>query len=92
MNSCPVEPTYPLPWSSIYTFLSWLLLISEFPLSLTDSICESVDVDQSLGSGMNSVASNFIISLGATVNKYFQIYPSSLSPAAEDGSNPVNKG
>ena len=41
---------------------------------------------------MNSVASNFIISLGGTVNKYFQRYPSSVTPVALNGSNPVNVG
>ena len=40
---------------------------------------------------MNSVESNFIISLGATVNKYFHTYPSPLLPAL-DGSKSVNVG
>ena len=40
---------------------------------------------------MKSVESNLIISLGETVNKYFQIYPSPLSPAF-DGSKSVNVG
>ncbi len=67
-------------------------MISEFPLSLTLATLASVDVDQLLGNGINSVASNFIISLGATVNKYFQRYPSSVEPVALNGSNPVKVG
>ena len=47
--------------------------------------------DQLLGTVINSVESNLIISLGDTVNKYFQIYPSPLLPAF-DGSKSVNVG
>ena len=51
----------------------------------------SVVVDQSLGTTTYSVESNFIISLGATEKRYFQIYPSPLVPAA-DGSKSVKVG
>ena len=40
---------------------------------------------------MYSVESNFIISLGETENRYFQRYPSPLSPATE-GSKSVKVG
>ena len=40
---------------------------------------------------MKSVESNFIISLGATVKRYFHTYPSPLSPAL-DGSKSVKVG
>ena len=94
LTSKPSSPAflYPVPPSSTNIFLIWLLLISEFPLSLTLAILLSVDVSQLLGNGINSVASNFIISLGGTVNKYFQRYPSSVAPVALNGSNPVNVG
>ena len=36
--------------------------------------------------------SNFITSLGETVNRYFQIYPSSSVVFAGDGSKSVNVG
>ena len=48
-------------------------------------------VDHALGTVINSVESNFIISLGDTVNRYFQTYPSPLLPAF-DGSKSVNVG
>ena len=63
----------------------------ESPFSLTNLICESVLVDQLLGTVMYSVESNLIISLGETVNKYFQTYPSPLLPAFE-GSRSVKVG
>ena len=59
--------------------------------SLTDNICASVDVGQSPGTEIYSVESNLIMSLGGTVKRYFQIYPSPLSPAL-DGSKSVNSG
>ena len=40
---------------------------------------------------MYSVESNLIISLGDTVKRYFQTYPSPLLPAL-DGSKSVNVG
>ena len=40
---------------------------------------------------MNSVESNLIISLGETVKRYFQTYPSPLFPAF-DGSKSVKVG
>ena len=64
----------------MYTFLIWLLFVSESPFSLTDCIDASVVVVQSFGTAIKSVESNLIISLGATVNKYFHTYPSPLSP------------
>ena len=63
----------------------------ESPFSLTDCIWVSDEVGQLLGTEIYSVESNFIISLGGTVKRYFQIYPSPLSPAL-DGSKSVNKG
>ncbi len=48
-------------------------------------------VAQLFGTVINSVESNLIISLGETVNKYFQTYPSPLLPAF-DGSKSVNVG
>jgi hypothetical protein len=57
----------------------------ESPASLTSTICESVDVSQSLGTTTYSVESNFMISFGETEKRYFQMYPSPLTPAA-DGS------
>ena len=38
-----------------------------------------------------SVESNFITSLGETVNRYFQIYPSSSVVFAGDGSKSVDE-
>ena len=64
---------YPEPWSWTYIFLIWFSLIVESPLSLTETICASVVVSQSFGMGIYSIESNLIISLGDTVNKYFQI-------------------
>ena len=69
----------------------WLLFTSESPLSLTAAIWESVEDDQLFETDIKSVESNFIISLGETVNKYFQRYPSPLVPAL-DGSRSVNVG
>ena len=66
LNSCPVISGYPLPGLSIHTFLIWLLFTSESEFSLTDTIWESDVLDQSLGRGIYSVESNFIISLGET--------------------------
>ena len=48
-------------------------------------------VDQLLGTVIYSVESNLIISLGDTVNKYFQTNPSPLLPAFE-GSKSVKVG
>jgi hypothetical protein len=48
----------------------------ESPASLTSTICESVDVSQSLGTTTYSVESNFMISFGETEKRYFQMYPS----------------
>ena len=48
-------------------------------------------VNQLLGTVIYSVESNFIISLGETVKRYFQTYPSPLFPAF-DGSKSVNVG
>ena len=75
----------------MYTCLIWFKFTSEFPFSLTNLIWESVVVDQLLGTVIYSVESNFIISLGETVNRYFQIYPSPLFPAFE-GSKSVKVG
>ena len=74
LTSWPPAPAllYEVPPSSTNIFFIWLLLISAFPLSLTFAILASAVVAQSVGNGINSVASNFIISLGGTVNKYFQ--------------------
>ena len=69
----------------------WLKLTSESAASLTFWIWEFVEVDQSLGTTIYSVESNFIISLGDIENKNFQTYPSPLVPAA-DGSKSVNVG
>ena len=63
----------------------------ESPFSRTDWIWVSEEVGQLLGTEIYSVESNFIISLGGSVNRYLQIYPSPLSPAL-DGSKSVNKG
>ena len=63
----------------------------ESPFSLTAWICVVAAVGQLLGTEIYSVESNLIISFGGTVNKYFQIYPSPLSPAL-DGSRSVNTG
>ena len=63
----------------------------ESPDSLTDLIWGSVDVCHSFGTVIYSVESNLIISLGVMVKRYFQIYPSTLSPAL-DGSKSVNEG
>ena len=82
---------YPNPCLSIYTFLIWLLFTVESPFSLTDCIWVVVAVGQLLGTEIYSVESNLIISLGGTVNKYFQIYPSPLSPALV-GYKSVNSG
>ena len=79
---------YPEPGFSMYTCLIWLKLISESAASLTFWIWELVEVDQSLGTTIYSVESNFIISLGDIENKNFQTYPSPLVPAA-DGSKSV---
>ena len=68
-----------------------MLLTDESALSRTDCIWESVLVAHWFGTVIYSVESNFIISLGDTVNKYFQRYPSPLLPAA-DGSRSVNNG
>ena len=46
---------------------------------------------QLLGTVINSVESNLIISLGETVKRYFQTYPSPLFPAF-DGSKSVKVG
>ena len=48
-------------------------LTVESAASLTLWIEELVDVSQSLGTTIYSVESNFTISLGDIVNKYFQI-------------------
>ena len=44
-----------------------------------------------MGTVIYSVESNLTISLGEIVNRYFQTYPSPLSPAL-DGSKSVNVG
>ena len=75
----------------MYIALIWFWLISESPASLTFWIWLSIEVLQSLGTTTYSVESNFIISLGETENKYFQIYPSPLVPAAV-GSKSVKVG
>jgi len=46
---------------------------------------------QSAGTGINSVESNLIMSLGLMVYKYFQMYPSPLVPASL-GSKSVKVG
>ena len=51
----------------------------------------SEEVAQSVGTGIKLVESNFIISLGLIVYKYFQIYPSPLVPA-DLGSKSINVG
>ena len=71
--------------------LIWFRLVLESPFSLTFLIWLSVDVDQLFGTVMNSVESNFTISLGEIVNKYFHTYPSPLLPAL-DGSKSVKVG
>ena len=50
-----------------------------------------MEEDQLFGTVINSVESNLIISLGETVKRYFQTYPSPLFPAF-DGSKSVNVG
>ena len=75
----------------MYTFFIWLSFNNESPLVLTDFTSGSFDVSQSAGTGIYSIESNLIISLGETVNKYFQMYPSPLSPAL-DGSRSTKRG
>ena len=58
-------------------------------LFLTSEFSELVS--QSCGTGIKSVDSNFTISLGFMVYKYFQTYPSPLLPA-DLGSKSVNVG
>ena len=67
------------------------MFISASPASLTAWIWASVVVVQSFGRTINSVESNLITSLGDTVNRYFQIYPSFCVPAAA-GSKSVKDG
>ena len=87
-----IPELYPAPPFAIYTFLIWFGLVElDSPFSLKLIIWASVEVAQSLGTTTYSVESNFIISLGKTENKYFQIYPSPLVPAVE-GSRSVNVG
>ena len=69
----------------------WFSFTDESPFSRTALICESELVDQLLGTVINSVESNFIISLGETENRYYQTKPSPLFPAF-DGSKSVNVG
>ena len=57
-----------------------ILIEPSTALSLTAAL--SVEVAQSAGTGIKSVVSNFTISLGLILNRYFQIYPSPLVPAA----------
>ena len=62
-----------------------------FAPSLTLEISGSVDVSQLFGRTIYSEESNFTISLGETVNKYFQRYPSFPAPA-EKGAKSVDVG
>ncbi len=59
--------------------------------NLIEQVTGSIDVAQLFGTVIYSVESNFIISAGETVNKYFQRYPSPLPPAL-DGSKSVKFG
>ena len=73
------------------TVFNWLLLVSESPFSRITEIWGSVLVDQLDGKVIYSVESNLIISDGFTVKRYFQTYPSPLSPALV-GSKSVKFG
>ena len=88
LNVCDPVYGYPLPPFSMYTVFNWLLFNTESPFSLT--ALKSSEVDQLFGRVINSVESNFSMSLGFTVNRYFQTYPSFVGPV--NGSSPVEDG